>query len=65
MADNHGQIELNVDDDVFTRARKIWRLIGFVNDRHGTCNLIAEYLHAYKQLDEMQIKSERIAKGDL
>lgn len=44
-------VTLSSDDTMEERARKIWYLIGFVNDRHGAIPLIAYYLTLYKDLD--------------
>ena len=44
-------INLCATDNPFERARKAWRVIGFVNDRHGGIGLLAEVFMAYRDLD--------------
>lgn len=45
-------INLSATDDVWQRAAKIWRLIGFVNDRFGAVPCMASLLADYQRIDE-------------
>lgn len=42
---------LSVDDNPFERARKAWKMMGFVNDRLGQTGILAETFMAYRDLD--------------
>lgn len=53
-----GDVELFAGDSMHERARKIWGLLGFVNDRLGQIDRLAGYLYAYQEID-------RIAAGQL
>ena len=44
-------VTLSSEDTMHERARKIWYLLGFVNDRFGTIDRLASYLYIYKDLD--------------
>lgn len=47
-------ITLSPDDLPHERARKIWRLLGFRNDRFGAAAQMAEYLAWYQRADEQR-----------
>lgn len=45
-------ITFDVDDDIFTRARKMLLFTGMVNpDRHGLTGALAEAMAMYQRLD--------------
>lgn len=45
------QIVLCTDDPLMVRAEKIWRLLGFANDRCNMVPALAGYLATYRELD--------------
>lgn len=55
-------VQLSSGDTHIERAEKIWRLLGFANDRLGMVAKLAGYLATYKQIDEryaaQNLKSE-------
>lgn len=52
-------VTLSSDDTMEERARKIWYLIGFVNDRHGAIPQIAYYLTLYKDLEDRDLEAQK------
>ena len=57
------EIELYAADDPFERARKAWKVLGFVNDRHGAVGRLAEAFMAYRDFD--RASTAPIAPGEV
>ena len=51
------RVELRADDPPLVRADKIWRLLGFANDRAGMVPQMAAYLSAYQDLDAAKARA--------
>lgn len=49
-------VTFNQEDNCFERARKLWQLMGFMNDRLGQCSLMAEGIAAYMKQDAQAFK---------
>lgn len=56
MADLHET--LCVTDNSFERARKAWKMMGFVNDKLGQTGTLAEIFMAYRDLDKDEANHE-------
>ena len=50
---------LRADDPMLNRAEKIWKLLGFANDRLGMISSLAGYMSAYRDLDEQVRNSNK------
>lgn len=54
------KITLLAIDTPHERARKIWALLGFANDRHGKAAQIAEYLAYYQSVDRQYRRQDEL-----
>ena len=52
------KVTLKATDNCFERAKKMFRCIGFTDDRHGITQRLAEIVYAYQELDAANKEAE-------